>query len=188
MLAAVSGALAARVVVAGSAGAAQSLPAAAVFTVLLVSVALVARRGAGGVAALLGARASTGVIVGVAGGVVLVLLVVLLPGLPVQLWPRPSAALAVPWTLLVTCIAVAEELVFRGVLFDAVARAGGAVCAAFVCALAFAVVHVPLYGWRALPLDLGVGLWLGGLRMVTGGVTAPAVAHAVADCGAWLVL
>jgi hypothetical protein len=49
-------------------------------------------------------------------------------------------------------------------------------------------VHVPLYGWRALPLDLGAGLWLGGLRVLSGGVAAPAVAHALADRGAWLVV
>ncbi|HXA29304.1 MAG TPA: CPBP family intramembrane glutamic endopeptidase [Candidatus Angelobacter sp.] len=198
LLAGVGVALVARVVVAGSAGPAQSVPAALVFSVLLFGVAaakFLSSQAPLPHVAVEGAQRGTGVrgrsrvvALGAAGGGVLVLLVVLLPGLPVQLWPRPSAAAAVPWTLLVACIAVAEEVVFRGVLFDAVARLGGAVCAAVVCALAFAAVHVPLYGWRALPLDLGVGLWLGGLRVLSGGVIAPAVAHAVADCGAWLVL
>jgi hypothetical protein len=39
-----------------------------------------------------------------------------------------------------------------------------------------------------LPLDLAVGLLLGGLRIVSGGVLAPAVAHVVADLvGGWLL-
>jgi membrane protease YdiL (CAAX protease family) len=129
-----------------------------------------------------------GVALGVAGGAVLVAMTALLPGSPLHVWARPSGAEAALWTLLVMCVAGAEEVVFRGLLFDAVARIGGAMCAAVVCACAFAVVHVPLYGWRALPLDVGVGLWLGGLRILGGDVAAPAVAHAVADCGAWLVL
>jgi hypothetical protein len=46
---------------------------------------------------------------------------------------------------------------------------------------------VPLYGWGAVPLDLAVGVWLGGLRLVTGGWAAPAVAHTFADLAAgWL--
>ena len=44
---------------------------------------------------------------------------------------------------------------------------------------------MPLYGWAALPLDLAVGLLLGGLRMLAGGWGAPAVAHAAADLAGW---
>jgi hypothetical protein len=51
--------------------------------------------------------------------------------------------------------------------------------------LVFALIHVPLYGWHVVPLDLGVGLLLGGLRLVTGGVTAPAAAHTIADVATW---
>ena len=49
----------------------------------------------------------------------------------------------------------------------------------------FALLHVPLYGWHVVPLDLGVGLWLAGLRLISGGVAAPAVAHVVADLATW---
>lgn len=188
VLAAVGVALAARVASAGSATVAESPGAAVVFTALLLGIAAARWRSSVIHASKRTRAARRDIAIGVAGGVVLVVLVLLLPGPPLHAWSRPSAAAAVPWTLLVVCIATAEELVFRGVLFDAVARAGGAGFAALVGALAFAVEHVLLYGWRALPLDLGVGLWLGGLRMLSGGVTAPAVAHAVADCGAWLVL
>jgi membrane protease YdiL (CAAX protease family) len=128
------------------------------------------------------------VFLGAAGGVVLVLLAVATPRTPLHVWPRPHGVTVLSWTALVAFVAVAEELVFRGVLFDAVAKLGGVVVACAFCAVAFAVVHVPLYGWQALPLDIGVGVWLGGLRMLSGGVAAPAVAHTVADIGAWFLV
>jgi hypothetical protein len=56
-----------------------------------------------------------------------------------------------------------------------------------VTTAAFGLMHVPLYGWSVLPLDLAAGLWLGGLRVASGGATAPAVAHTIADLVAqWL--
>jgi membrane protease YdiL (CAAX protease family) len=191
MAAAVAAAVGVRVMVAGEGEgrASSSLPAAGVFAVVLLCVAVAsARLTAARLRAPAFAAVWRGAALGVAGGAVLVAVTALLPGSPLHVWARPSGTDAALWTLLVMCVAGAEELVFRGVLFDAVARIGGAMCAAVVCACAFAVVHVPLYGWRALPLDVGVGLWLGGLRILGGGVAAPAVAHAVADCGAWLVL
>jgi membrane protease YdiL (CAAX protease family) len=51
--------------------------------------------------------------------------------------------------------------------------------------LAFALMHVPIYGWGVVPLDLAVGLALGGLRLATGTVLAPIAAHAVADLATW---
>jgi membrane protease YdiL (CAAX protease family) len=52
----------------------------------------------------------------------------------------------------------------------------------------FALIHLPLYGVGALPLDLAVGLLLGGLRIISGGVLAPAIAHVIADlAGGWLL-
>ena len=57
--------------------------------------------------------------------------------------------------------------------------------AVIVTAVLFAMMHVPLYGWHVVPLDLGVGLWLAGLRLATGGVAAPAIAHTVADLATW---
>lgn len=184
--AAVGGALAVRVAVAGGDGAASSVPGAAVFALLLVAVAAAGRARA--IAPLRNHGVAHATLIGVAGGVALVACAAVLRPAPLQLWARPGGAAAVWWTLLVCGVAAAEEVVFRGVLFDAVARVRGVTWAACVCALAFALVHVPLYGWRALPLDLGAGLWLGGLRVLSGGVLAPAVAHALADCGAWLVV
>jgi membrane protease YdiL (CAAX protease family) len=100
--------------------------------------------------------------------------------LPSDAWPL--------WAAVVTLVAVAEELLLRGVLFNAIERVGGPVIAVAVTAVSFALLHVPLYGWGVLPLDLAVGIWLGGLRVAGGGVTAPAVAHVVADLAAWWVV
>jgi membrane protease YdiL (CAAX protease family) len=85
-------------------------------------------------------------------------------------------------------VAVGEEVVLRGVLFDAMREWRGDGAALVATTLLFALIHVPLYGVGALPLDLAVGLLLGGLRIVSGGVLAPAVAHVIADlAGGWLL-
>ena len=54
-----------------------------------------------------------------------------------------------------------------------------------VSAVAFALLHVPVYGWSVLPLDLAVGVALGVLRVLAGSVTAPAITHVVADLAGW---
>ena len=48
-------------------------------------------------------------------------------------------------------------------------------------------MHVPFYGWHVVPLDLGVGVFLAGLRLASGSVAAPAIAHIVADLATWWV-
>lgn len=91
------------------------------------------------------------------------------------------------WTPVVVLVATAEEVVLRGALFSALTECAGPAAALAVTSVAFALLHVPLYGWAALPLDLAVGALLGGLRLLSGGVTAPAVAHVAADLAAgWL--
>jgi membrane protease YdiL (CAAX protease family) len=97
---------------------------------------------------------------------------------------RPAAPF-VPWAVVVVGVAVGEEAILRGALFDRLLRAGGVAVALLVTTLAFALLHVPLYGWHVVPLDLAVGLALGGLRLGTGGFVAPAVAHAAADLASW---
>jgi membrane protease YdiL (CAAX protease family) len=98
---------------------------------------------------------------------------------------HPSASSFPLWAVVVTAVAVGEEALLRGVLFNAVERVHGVPAALVVTTIAFAILHVPLYGIEALPLDLAVGLWLGGLRIVSGGVTAPATAHVIADLAGW---
>jgi membrane protease YdiL (CAAX protease family) len=121
---------------------------------------------------------------GVGGGLALVALaLVARVGTPV---PTFTPALAFgPWVAVTLLVAGAEELLLRGVLFGAVERAGGVALAVGVTSLAFALMHVPVYGWHVVPLDLGVGIFLGGLRLAGGGWQGPAVAHAVADLATW---
>ena len=57
-----------------------------------------------------------------------------------------------------------------------------------MAAIAFAALHVPLYGWHAVPLDFAVGLVLGATRLLAGTWTAPAIAHVGADLAGWWLL
>lgn len=97
---------------------------------------------------------------------------------------RPDVAF-LPWALVTVLVASAEEAVLRGALFDRLTRVGGLPLAIGITTLGFALLHVPLYGWHVVPLDLAVGLGLGGLRIATRSVAAPAAAHAVADLATW---
>jgi membrane protease YdiL (CAAX protease family) len=120
---------------------------------------------------------------GVAGAVVLCLVPLLVhlrqPGgsLPGQDLPG--------WATVVAAVAVAEEWLLRGALFDAARAWHGDAPAVVVTTVAFGLLHVPFYGWTALPLDLAVGLLLGGLRQASGSWRAPAVAHTLADLAGW---
>jgi len=143
---------------------------------------------AGGARVALGPRLAVAALAGV--GLALGLVIVALAGVgltgaaPVAGLGRPAAAFG-PWALVTITVAVAEEAVLRGLLFDRIRRAGGTPLALAATTVLFALMHVPLYGWHVVPLDLAVGLALGGLRIATGGVVAPAVAHAVADIATW---
>ena len=91
------------------------------------------------------------------------------------------------WVLAIGVVATAEERFLRGTLFDALEELSGPATAIGVCAVAFALLHVPLYGWHVLPLDTAVGVVLGGLRFWTGTWVAPGVAHVAADIGGWFL-
>jgi len=103
---------------------------------------------------------------------------------PVPGLGRPAAPF-LPWTAITVVVAAAEEALLRGLLFDRIRRLGGVGPALIATSVVFALMHVPLYGWHVVPLDLAVGLGLGGLRLATRGIVAPAVAHAVADLATW---
>jgi membrane protease YdiL (CAAX protease family) len=160
-------------VAAGAPVPAASPPAALLFSAVLLTGVAVYR------AEL--ARANwVGVALGVGGGVALV--AVALVGLPaITLGPRAVPATLWWWVPLVSLVALSEELVLRGVLFSALRTEHGDIVAVVLTAALFAAIHVPLYGAGALPIDLCAGIFLGSLRVVSGGVTAPAVAHVIAD-------
>jgi len=126
------------------------------------------------------------IVLGLAGAAVLCAPPLVLRVVDVHPWVTLPPASSFPlWAATASTVAVAEEVLLRGALFAVVARHHGDLAAVAVAALAFGVLHVPMYGWQALPLDIAVGVWLGGLRVVTGGVAAPAVAHTTADLAAW---
>jgi membrane protease YdiL (CAAX protease family) len=87
--------------------------------------------------------------------------------------------------------ALLEEVIFRGILLDALTAAIGASWAVVVQAVAFGVGHV--HGYPPGPLGIALaamyGLMLGLLRQRSGGLAAPWVAHVFADATIfWIVV
>jgi membrane protease YdiL (CAAX protease family) len=123
--------------------------------------------------------AVTGMLAGLAVGAVL-----LAPVVSGPLTARPVGAFW-SWAAVAAIVATLEETSIRGVLYRRWASEAGTVAAIVVGAAVFALIHLPRYGLAAMPLDAAVGLALGGLRALTGRVLPCAVAHIVADWGAW---
>jgi len=122
--------------------------------------------------------------IGLGGGLLLVLLPRLLyPGVAAPIGMRPEPFVA--WVLVTGVVAVAEEALLRGALLEALREAAGLPAAVLLTSVVFALIHVPLYGWAVVPVDLAAGVWLAGLRLASGGVGAPAVAHLLADLAGW---
>jgi membrane protease YdiL (CAAX protease family) len=107
-------------------------------------------------------------------GVLSVVLVRLLLAAPVQ--SRATGA-GIVISLLA---AVAEEALFRGAVFARLEPLGRDL-AIVASATAFALVHVPFYGLRALPIDFGAGVLFGWQRRDSGSWTVPAATHAFAN-------
>jgi membrane protease YdiL (CAAX protease family) len=175
LIAAFAAAVAIRIAVAGPDGA-GSVRAGLVFAAILTCLAVVAHAGV--------AVSMRALLIGVLGVGALVLPVLVTHGVGGHLDSTGYAT----WAPATVAVASAEEAFLRGALYDAVARARGVDAAVIVGAVAFAALHVPLYGWHAVPLDLAVGLALGALRVLTGTWIAPAVAHAGADLVGWWLL
>jgi membrane protease YdiL (CAAX protease family) len=89
------------------------------------------------------------------------------------------------WAAIAALLATLEETAIRGALYRHWLRESGTIAAVGIGAIVFALIHLPRYGWPAMPLDLTVGLALGGLRALTGRVLPCAIAHTIADWGAW---
>ena len=75
---------------------------------------------------------------------------------------------------------MAEEAWFRRLCYGVLAPAGPAF-AIFGSAVLFAAVHVAIYGFWVMPLDLAAGVLLGWQRYATGSWATPAVTHVVAN-------
>jgi membrane protease YdiL (CAAX protease family) len=96
-------------------------------------------------------------------------------------WTPPTTA-AVAASLVA---AVAEEALFRRLAYGLLLPAGVGI-AVTGSALLFAMVHVPLYSWAILPIDLAAGVVLGWQRWASGGWAVPAITHAAANLTAFL--
>lgn len=164
---------------AGGSSPASSVPAAVLFVVALVPAAWLYRD-------LIPLRGGTRTVAaGIIGGLVAVVAAAAGRVVIVQLGAAPGTLAW--WVPLVVAVAVSEELLLRGAIFTAAVRDGGEATALVLTSVLFGVIHVPLYGWVAVPLDIAVGLGLGGLRLLTRSTVAPAVAHALADVAAAVV-
>jgi len=176
LLAFFAAAVAVRAVLTGPPGSGAPLWPAVVFGAVLAAAALA-----------VGARTAIGARVAVIGAVATAVLVI-----PALVFSPVRASLPVAsyplWMAATALVAPAEEAFLRGVLYDAVARRWGADLAIAVAAVAFGLMHVPLYGWHALPLDTAVGVVLGVARLASGTWVAPAIAHTAADAVGWWML
>ncbi len=77
--------------------------------------------------------------------------------------------------------AVAEEAFFRRYLYGLLAAWSGPGVAVVATAALFALVHVTVWGWWVLPLDLAAGLVLSWQRAATGRWSVPAATHVLAN-------
>jgi membrane protease YdiL (CAAX protease family) len=77
--------------------------------------------------------------------------------------------------------AVAEEIFFRRLVYGWLASSWGAAVAICGSAVAFAAIHVPVYGFAVLPIDTAAGLLLGWQRWMTGGWSASGLTHVAAN-------
>lgn len=76
--------------------------------------------------------------------------------------------------------AVAEEAFFRRLVYARLLVAGE-IAAIIGSAVLFAAVHVTVYGWWVLPIDLAAGLLLGWQRHASGSWAVPAATHVFAN-------
>jgi membrane protease YdiL (CAAX protease family) len=141
------------------------------YVLMLATGALVSHLGRGDEAAPAAAGTSAACLAAGLGAVTLARFVVA---------PAPPMAAATVGIGLSVLAAVAEEALFRGGLFRLLEGRGTALAVAG-SAFAFALVHVPAYGWQAFPVDLGAGLLFSWQRLATGRWSVPAATHAAAN-------
>jgi membrane protease YdiL (CAAX protease family) len=120
--------------------------------------------------------------IGLAGGAAIVAIPLVAHAIPAPgFQPQPF----VIWAAVTCLVAAGEEAMLRGAILDRARAVAGLIPAVLFTSALFALMHVPLYGWGVVPVDLGAGLVLCGLRLLSGGIAAPAIAHAIADLATW---
>ncbi len=162
-------------VIVGGIGVSQSPIAGIIFALLLFGMICLA-----GIRITISRRS---VAIGVLGGIILCL-PSLLHRIGAGIGHRPEGNF-LTWGIVVTIVALTEEGFLRGTLFDAVCEWKGSNMAVIIGAIAFTILHIPLYGWYIVPLEFVVGLWLGILRASSDSPLAPGIAHVAADLAGW---
>jgi membrane protease YdiL (CAAX protease family) len=120
----------------------------------------------------------------VALGLAAMLIAARLPGL-LGLRPHGAGRLVVrvaPAAVAASVVAaLAEEIFFRRLVYGWLVSTWGVAVAICGSALAFAAIHVPVYGFAVVPIDTAAGLLLGWQRWMTGGWSASGLTHVVAN-------
>ena len=122
------------------------------------------------------------IVIGLAGGAAIVAIPLAVHAIAAPAFqPQPF----VIWAAVTCVVAAGEEVMLRGVILDRTRAAAGLIPAVLFTSVLFALMHVPLYGWSVVPVDFGAGLVLCGLRLLSGGIAAPTIAHTMADLATW---
>lgn len=122
------------------------------------------------------------VLIGVAGGFLLfaatIALIALFGGYEITGWGSIAGALTVVGMM--CAIAVAEEVLFRGVIFRLIQQRWGTWLALAVSAILFGLVHLVNPGatlWGAIAIAVEAGLMLGAAYVATGSLWLPIGLH-----------
>jgi CAAX protease family protein len=138
--------------------------------------------------------------IGLAAYVVFVILLGVLEVLRssgVQVAPAPAPAptkvvidtamimsLAAYWFLLVVAAPIAEEMLFRGLLYRGLEAKVGAIATIMITSILFGMVHYLGFGWPRAVATGCLGLLFGIIRWRTGNTTAAMATHATINFGA----
>ncbi len=164
-------------IVLGGYSVAQSIPAGLAFASCLLLLTLAA-----GTRAIINRKV---VLIGIAGGLFLCLPAMFIHLLGSSKLHGGKGYLS--WAAAATTVAFAEEAFLRGALFDVIKKWRTEKEAVIIAAILFTALHIPLYGWRIVPLDFAVGIWLGVIRSLSGTFVASGMAHAIADLASWWI-
>jgi hypothetical protein len=87
-------------------------------------------------------------------------------------------SLAAYWGLLVVAAPIAEEMLFRGLLYRGLEAKVGAIATIMITSVAFGMVHYLGFGWPRAVATGCLGILFGVIRWRTGNTTAAMVTHA----------
>ena len=93
-------------------------------------------------------------------------------------------SLAAYWFVLVVAAPIAEEMLFRGLLYRGLEAKVGAITTVMITSILFGMVHYLGFGWTRAVATGCLGLLFGVIRWRTGNTTAAMVTHAAINFAA----